>query len=320
MVVQILIQHIMNFRFQIKNTNLWIVVLVCLLLTGCQTEIEVELPEYSPKLVIEGSIENGAPAMVVITRSIPYFSEMDLQYLKDSVLVMDAEVSIATSDGESERLSFQYCNDSPLYFAYKGSHILGKENTAYTLTVKWGGKTYTAKTSIPQSFDIDSLWFDCPSDLVNADTMRTLRVLLTDDAATADYYRFQVKVNCARFSDRLWVSTLPPAFDDRTFNGLTFNYELERYGVSSILSANMSEDEARYYRRLSFRPGDTVFVKHSRMDYATYRFLATGGYEAVMGSNPFMNPAPVVSNIDGVGVLGAWCGYASKTDTIIWKE
>ncbi len=310
----------MNLKSSIKKTFLLFVSLVCLSLSGCQTEIEVELPDYLPKLVIEGSIENGEPATVLITKSIPYFTEMDLQYLKDSVLVMDAEVSIATSDGESERLSFQYCNDSPLYFAYKGSHILGKENTSYMLTVKYGGKTYTAKTSIPQTFDIDSLWFDCPSDLVNADTMRTLRVLLTDDAATTDYYRFQVKVNCARFRDRLWASTLPPAFDDRTFNGLTFNYELERYGVSPILSANMSEDEALYFRRLSFRPGDTVFVKHSRIDYATYRFLSTGGYEAVMGSNPFMNPAPVVSNIEGDDVLGAWCGYASKTDTIIWEE
>ncbi len=312
--------HIMKLKSAIKQTFFLFVPLACLLLSGCQTEIEVELPEYTPKLVIEGSIENGEPALVVITRSIPYFSEMDFQYLKDSVLVMDAEVSIATSDGESERLSFQYSSASPLYFAYKGSHILGKENTSYTLTVKHGGKTYMAKTFIPQTFDIDSLWFDCPSDLVNADTMRTLRVLLTDDAATTDYYRFQVKVYCAEFRDRLWASTLPPAFDDRTFNGLTFNYELERYGVSSILSANMSEDEARNYRRLSFRPGDTVFVKYSRMDYATYRFLATGGYEAVMGSNPFMNPAPVVSNIEGDDVLGAWCGYASKTDTVIWEE
>ena len=42
--------------------------------------------------------------------------------------------------------------------------------------------------------------------------------------------------------------------------------------------------------------------------------------DALVGTNPFTNPPPVVSNIQGENVLGAWYGFASKTQTIIWPD
>jgi len=301
-----------------KLKSILAIALGCLMLSACETPIDVELPDYEPKLVVEGTIENGQPAVVTLTNSIPYFADINLEYVMQNVLVTDAEVTVTASDGESEQLQFQYCPDAPLSVAFVSRRLRGKENTSYTLTVKYKGDTYTAVTSIPHTFDLDSLWFDCPSDMVNADSMRSIRVLMTDNAQEANYYSFKVKVSCPRFTDRLWCSTLPLAFDDKTFNGMTFNYELERYGVSTLTAGSMSEREYQEYTRLTFRPGDTVYVKHSLIDYNTYRFMMTGGTEAIMGSNPFTNPAPVASNIQGKGVLGAWCGYASKVDTLVW--
>ena len=60
---------------------------VCLLVSACQREIDMKLPEYQPKLVIEGSIETGSPAMVMLSKSIPYFSEINLGTLMNDVLV-----------------------------------------------------------------------------------------------------------------------------------------------------------------------------------------------------------------------------------------
>lgn len=177
-----------------------------------------------------------------------------------------------------------------------------------------------AVTTIPHTFDLDSVWFSYLSEILNKDTMRTVRVLMSDNGAEANYYRFQVKVSCPKFTDRLWVSTVPVAFDDKTFNGLTFNYELERYGITMLHTFGMNEAQSQACRRLTFRPGDTVYVKHSLMDYNTYRFMISGGSEAILGSNPFTNPAPVISNIEGENVLGAWCGFASKIDKIFWED
>lgn len=301
-----------------KLKNLLTMLLGCILLAACETPIDVELPDYDPKLVIEGTIENGEVAVVTLTNSIPYFANINLEYIMQNVLVTDAEVTVTSSDSVSEQLMFQYYPEAPLQVAFVGRNLRGEEGKSYTLTVKYKGEIYTAVTTIPHTFDLDSLWFDCPSDLVNADSIRSIRVLMTDNAQEANFYSFKVKLSCPRFSDRLWVSTLPLAFDDKTFNGLTFNYELERYNVSTLLLGGMSEEELREYTRMTFRPGDTVYVKHSQIDYDTYRFMMTGGMEAVMGSNPFTNPAPVASNIRGDGVLGAWCGFASKVDTLVW--
>lgn len=287
---------------------------------GCQQEIEVDLPDYESKLVVEGSIENGKPAMVILSKSISYFANIDLNYLLNNVFIRDAEVYVTSSDGETERLMFQYCADSPVYFAYCGNNIIGKENTSYTLTINYDGRIYKATTTIPHTFDLDALWFSAVSEFLNADTMRTIRVQMTDNPAEENYYAFQLKVSCPLFKDRLWVSPVPIAFDDKSFNGLTFNYELERYGVSTMFSYMLPEEERQAQRRLTFRPGDTVYVKHSQMDYNSYRFMLTGGTEAIVGSNPFTNPAPVISNIEGENALGAWCGFAAKIDTLVWPD
>lgn len=297
-----------------------LVILTAGFLVGCQEEIDVDLPEYENKLVVEGTIETGQPAMVILSKSVSYYEHVDLDYLLNKVFIRDAEVSITTEDGQSERLTFQYCADSPVYFAYCGNQIRGKENTSYTLTIKYNDQTYTATTTIPRTFDLDSIWFSNMAEFLNADTMRTLRILMHDDPSEANFYAFKLKVSCPKFKDRLWNSTVPLAFDDKTFNGLTFNYELERYNVASMFMFDLTEEERQAQSRLTFRPGDTVYVKHSQMDYHSYQFMITGGLEATLGANPFLNPAPVISNIQGENVLGCWCGLASKIDTVVWPD
>ena len=60
---------------------------MALLLSACQREIELDLPDYQSKLVIEGVIETGSPAVVMLSKSIPYFSEINLETLMSQVLV-----------------------------------------------------------------------------------------------------------------------------------------------------------------------------------------------------------------------------------------
>ena len=165
--------------------------LVAVLLSACQKEIDVKLPEYKNKLVVEGIIESGDYARVVITRSVPYFSEIDLNVLLNDVLVSDAVVTVATEDGLSEQLTFQYSEESPIYFAYVGKQIKGEYGKKYTLTIDADGKHYEAKTSIPQPFDLDSIWFAF-AEANPQDTTPTIRVLMTDNPLEDNYYRFFV--------------------------------------------------------------------------------------------------------------------------------
>ena len=88
-----------------------------MLFSQCQKEIEVELPDYERKIVIEGSIENGEPAMVIVSRSVPYFSTIDLETLMNDVFITDAEVTVTSSTGQTEQLTFTLNPESPIYMA-----------------------------------------------------------------------------------------------------------------------------------------------------------------------------------------------------------
>ena len=300
----------------IKYCILVLCLLVSLLFQSCQSEIEVDLPAYKSKLVVEGYIENGKPPRVMLTRSVPFFQHLDMDYIMDNVLIMDAVVMVFAEDGEAERLTFMTCDDSPFKYAYVG-RLLGRENMRYDLVIEWNGKTYTSSTSILHTFDLDSIGFYNESNLMG-DIRKTIRVLLSDNPEEMNFYQFFVKVHCKTIHDRVWVSTLPVAFDDATFNGLTFNYEVLRANPSAFFMPLMTEEEQKEYFRVSYRPGDTVYVKHTQIDHHTYLYLLSAGTEAAFGGNPFTNPLPAVSNFNSDRVLGHWSGYAAKIDTLVW--
>ena len=311
----------MQYYMQMKKLLLLILSTISLLMTGCQQEVELNLPEYTPKLVIEGTIENGGPAMVMISKSIPYFHEVTFSYLMDSVMVTNnkARVFVTSETGETEQLAWKITPELPYRMGFVGSKVLGREDTHYTLRVEYDGKTYTAETYIPKTFDLDSIWIDQSAEILN-ETQGTVRMLMSDPADEENYYAFFCKVYSKTLRDRLWVSGLPVAFDDRTFNGQTFNYEMTRAGYSRLMIGMLDENERENYTRLTFRPGDIIYVKHTQIDYHTYKYLLSAGTEAAYGSNPFTNPLPAVSNFDSEEVLGHWSGFAAKIDTLVWEN
>lgn len=303
-------------KLKINHFLLLFSVAVCAFFSSCEKEIEVELPDYDRKIVIEGTIENGSPAMVIVSKSVPYFATLDLEKLMNDVFIRDAVVTVSC-DGQSEQLHFTLCEDSPIYMAYVGHNIIGEPNKRYDLRVEYDGKVYTSSTTIREPFRLDSVWL---AFLDENDTLPTSRIQLSDNPATHDYYQFRIKVHGKKLHDRLWVTSMPVAFDDATFNGQTVNYEILRANPSSLFMATMSDEEKQEYYRLTYRKGDTVYLKTSMLDYDAYQYWSAMTYELVVGQNPFMSPAPVPCNITGENVIGNWCGFASTVDTLYYPE
>ena len=302
---------------KMKKYSLWLMIL--LLIYSCETDIDLDLPEYKEKIVVEGIIENGKPPMVLITKSIPYFSEINSAEMLEKLIINDAKVTITSDKGELEVLTYGVHADSPLFFAYTGFSLKGTCDTRYKLTIEYADKTYESETYIPNTFELDSIWI---AKLRPEDTTATVRVLLNDDGASRDYYQFKVKVKGNGLNDRLWAFTLPLTFDDATFNGLVFNYEILRATPSSLYAAALSDEEKRKYWRGDYRVGDTIYVKRSLMDYDSYRFWSTAMSEISFGQSTFMSPPPIQGNIKcntGEHVLGSWCGFASKEDTVYFR-
>ena len=288
-----------------------------MLFSQCQKEIEVNLPDYERKIVIEGSIENGQPAMVIVSRSVPYFSSIDLETLMKDVFITDAEVIVTSSTGETEQLFFSLNPESPIYMAFTGRTLLGEPGKSYTLTVRYDGKEYSATSTMEEPVRLDSAWLSFRDE---NDTMPTSRIQLTDRAASHDYYMFRIKVHGKKLHDRLWVTSMPVAFDDATFNGQTVNYEILRANPSSLFMAEMSDEEQAEYYRITYRHGDTVYLKTSMIDYNAFQYWSAMTYELAVGQNPFMSPAPVPCNLSGENVIGNWTAFASTVDTMYYPD
>ena len=287
---------------------------------SCQTEINVKVPDYYDKLVVEGYIENGEYPVVSLYRSAPYFSTMSLEYLLNSVLVRDAKVFVTSSKGEMQELFMNGTPSYPLFFAYTGNGFKGEINTSYTLRIEWNGKVYTSETSILESFDLDSVYFAPTFGHLTIDSIANLRIKMSDNGQNDNYYQFKVKIHCNEFSDRLWISTIPAAFDNSPFKGQTFNYEIIRGAPSTVFMPDMSEHELHRYLRGNYRVGDTVYLKYARLDYGSYNFWQSASGELTFGQNPFMSPTPIISNIQcntGEKCLGVWCGSAKKEVVLV---
>ncbi len=274
-----------------------------MLLASCEKEIDIDVPRPDPKIVIEGWIENGQFAEVIITKSAPYFDPIDSATLMNS-LVTNAIVTV--SDGiVSETLTLGFNPEYYPFIMYRGQSLKGEAGKTYYLNVQVDGLTYTAETYIQQAVILDSVWFALDP---GEDSLGYLYAIGSDPFETEDYYRVFTK----RYGkDAGFVPMLGSTWEDKYFNGQQFTFSIFR-GEASFLLEDQSENNHFTYYTL----GDTVIVKLSRISLPVYNFWAAAESEIFAGGNPFMAPAMIPSNISG-GALGVWSGYGSAIDTVI---
>ena len=76
-----------------------------MILISCETVVTYELPINETKLVIEGSIENGGVPLVIVSRSFPFFGDVNFNDIS-SLLIQEAKVTVS-SPNESIELIVQ---------------------------------------------------------------------------------------------------------------------------------------------------------------------------------------------------------------------
>jgi hypothetical protein len=283
---------------------------LCLVvLSGCEKNIDLKLDNPEPKLVVEATIENDEYPQVVLTRTVGYFNNLDIQQLANTfvrnadVLVSDGTVTHKLKEYQ-RRITpaisfFYYTVDS----ANLGTAFKGQLNKSYTLRIIADGQTYTAQTTIPPFRKrIDSIWAR-PAPAPDT-AKRNVLVRVYDPPGFGDYVRVFTKVNRDPF--------LPPfnsAFDDLFVDGTTYEVQMTK-GIQrdGVRSGNEGGSD--------FNKGDTVTLKLSGIDKATYDFWQTLEYSYQSVGNPFSTPTRVASNISN-GALGYFGGYASQYRTII---
>lgn len=278
------------------------------MISGCEKAVDFELDETADKLVVEATIENGTPPVVVLTKSLNYFSQIDPQLLAGS-FVHGATVEI--SNGAKTHRLKEYT--TPLgggynlyYYSIDSSNLstafTGALKSEYSLKIVSEGKEYSAITTIPDiTKRIDSLWWTpMPKDSVEGKVVVMIRS--TDRPGFGDYIRYWTKKN----SEPL-LPGFQSVFDDLVIDGTTYDLEVE---------PGIDRNEGWDNEERAFRRGDTVLFKMSNIDKRTYDFWRTLEYNYTSVGNPFSTPIKVLGNISN-GALGYFGGYASQYRQLI---
>lgn len=285
------------------------VVILSLFIISCEKNVNIVPDNLPPKLVVDAQIETNEAPVVVLTKSMNYFSNINPTIL-NNLFVRNATVTV--SNGSQTHVLREYpitVGTATFYvytkdFANPSTAFVGEEGKTYQLTIQTNGETYTASTTIPfLTKKIDSVWWKVPPPGVDT-TFAIVMARITDPPLLGNYIRYFTKRNSEVF--------LPggnSVFDDQVINGVTYDVQ-----VSAGLDRNRprpSIDSLGYFFR-----GDTVTLKFCNIDKATYDFWNTWEFAYSAIGNPFASPIKVLGNISN-NALGAFCGYATQFKQVV---
>lgn len=318
-----------------------ILVLITLIAIGCSKEITVDLPTAESQIVVEGSIEQGQPPIVLLTYSQGYFDPTDITSL-ESYFVRGANVTI--NNGTLTETLIEVCTDdlteeqqvqiaellgidpetlstfNVCGYTSLNPEIWGEEGKVYTLQITKDNHNLKSVTKINNVVDLDSLWFKVPNDNPE-DSLGFIYGILTDPDSTGNAYRwFAKRINTypswapeelvGTQKDQSFIAPLGSVFDDSFFNGLSFEFAYFRGRTPNSLKFDDNNAEAGYFKR-----GDTIVVRGCVIDRKAFRYIDSYENQISTQGSPFSVPFNLETNVEGG--LGAFIGYGAVYDTVI---
>lgn len=288
--------------YKLKTYSFLLVAILIVLISSCEKEIKVKLPDYKEKLVVEASIETGMPAIVFLSVTAPYFGNVSLS---DPTQFFVKGAFVTVTDG-FQIDTLKEIDPSKGYF-YIGTKVFGQVGQTYHLTINVNGNNYNGITTILNPIPLDSIYFKEESD-----SLGFMWGHLTEPAGSGNCYRWFAK----RYErDLFYAAPMNSAFDDKFIDGKSFDFAYERPAQPNQQQINNDDVERGYYR-----VGDTVVVKFCTIGRNELEFWQSYYSNKMSNGNPFSAPTNIQSTITGGDAIGAFCGYSPSFDTIIIKK
>lgn len=285
-----------------------IFVWICIFFIACEREINITPVNKDSRLVVDAEIENGRAPIVVLSKSLNFFSTIDSAELANSY-VRNATVSIQEENTIYPLKEFEIRDTSGNRFYYYSTdpqatpQLIGQFGKTYKLLININGLSYTSETTIPLlTKTMDSIWWK-PAPNNDDPKKVVLMARVQDPPGLGNYIRYFTRQNSQAF-----LPGLNSVFDDNIIDGKTYEIQVDR-GV------NRNED-VDFETYGFFQKGDTVSVKLCNISKSTYDFWRTWEFNLQSVGNPFSSPGKVIGNISN-NALGAFCGYAAQYRTLI---
>ena len=311
---------------------------ISIILISCQEEITLELPQYQDKIVVEGAIENGFPAYVILRKNQSYFESIDSLTISN-LYITDATVSITREDGEKRNLTLITQSEIDLLEALIGYSInirpniiyidleelispgFSIANRSYTLDIIWNNQSITAKTTIPEPTDLDSLWveqnetadkdFKCDIRAVYSDPADKQNNILIKSKRIQHYERNREDTElCDTINYPDFTLKLVDAGSDVLINGQSFEIYFPRPKDNGFPTGKYNSYHTKICDgdTLEFKE-DIVLIKFCQIDEESMKFWRGLIRQVGTNGNPFAEPMNLVSNINNG--LGIFTGYGS---------
>ncbi len=264
----------------------FVLVAVATFFASCnlEREIEIDLPDYESRPVVECYLEPGQPFSLLLTRTASYFDPFPTsnnEFL-DQILLDGATVTI-THNGQT------YTLENGLFlnpitrkaYNYLAPDLVPADyehNFELQITLP-DGETITAMTRILRPVPIDSIVVEFPED----DTLARVLTYFTDIPNEHNYYR-------RMFHEQTLDSI--PAQDFATD---------DRFVENSIV----------FGTGYNYAVGDTVFNAIFHIDRPYYDFFNSVQTAISSNGNPFGQPSPIISNLQGTAdAIGIFTGLS----------
>ena len=216
------------------------------LLTSCEEKIEVDVPENTEKIVVEGAITTETDSSYVrLTKSVGYFDNT-----RSTPLVTNAVVTV-------NGISFNHVANG----IYKpASPFTGTIGTVYNLNIAVDGKTYTSSSLLEPMFQVDTIVPVFKEAESFIDEGFTVKFIAIDNRTRTKYtyFRFGFKnLEDTKLQDSIFDTRV--LFDNRnSIVNAPYEFELpflrlEKGDSAILIFRSVDETVNRYYLALTNR-------------------------------------------------------------------
>ncbi len=272
-------------------------------LAGCTRDVDIDISSTEEKVVVEGRIETGEVAEVYLTKSIAMFEEIDFNDVT-KYLITDAVVTI--SNGvfvDTLKPEIDLSATPPVVYTTHSPSFVGVENETYNLKIIVDGDILTSTTTIPSQVKLDSVWIK-EEDGFPGKGFVWAHFLDPDTLGNA--YRWEQRLTI----ETKFVSPVGSTFDDKIINGEAFDFFAQK-------PFDPNDDTLDRTTAFYYDITDTVIIKFSTIDKASFDFWRTLDVSKSNNGNPFAAPITPITNINGG--LGVFTGYSVSFDTAVYK-
>ncbi|SEP32308.1 protein of unknown function [Flavobacterium sp. CF108] len=272
----------------------YILFLFALVLTSCSKDDFSEQKSLESKIVVEGWIEEGDFANVLLSSSIPVTDVIDSTNVLNHV-IRSAKITI--SDGQnSEVLRVKNDKNRIPPFVYFGSTLKGEAGKEYSIKIEYLNRVVEAVTSIPKSVPLKSAEYIKKN---AADTTGYIFVKFDDPSAEKNYYQIATKIDG---EEPIFVPSFYGNLDDKNFKSSSVSVQINR-GVLLFPKTKFTP---------YFADGDVIYVKLRTQTKEALDFWNSWQNEIVNSKNPiYPSNTSLKSNIKGG--IGIWAGYGQST-------